>query len=426
MSALTDDADNWDGTDPDETEDADDFEFFEAEAEPGLTGEEMSAAYAEALEAAVEVKAEAYAKALARTPDRPRLDREAEKEFRRLVAQGTARQRLRDEEPDAYGEPAPPSDASFDAGPVLPDVGERSDGVGVFYSNKINVVFGESEGGKTWLALHAAQQVMEDGGEVWFLDYEDDERAIVQRLLAIGVDRETIRQRFHYLNPEGRFTDKTYARLRDRLPRVRMVVVDATTEALAAEGLDSNSDVDIARFYNGYLKRIAALGPAVVLVDHVTKSVEGRTQQIGSQMKKAGIDGVSYSVEPMETFTKGHGGASMVCIGKDKQGGVRERGVFGGEGRQARFARFWMSEFGTTRLDPVPAAESKTDKAVKHAVELREAILQFCAEHPGTAPSERAVFEWLRQERGLKFTATDARDILREIKAGREVAGTDA
>jgi len=315
--------------------------------------------------------------------------------------------------------------AALDAGPVMPDVGKRSDEAGVFYSGKLNVVFGESEGGKTWLALHVAQQVMEDDespGEVVFLDYEDDERSVTQRLLTIGVERQTILRSFHYLAPEGPFTDAAFEQCRARFARARLVVIDATTEALAAGGLDSNSDTDIAAFYNRYPKRIAALGPAVVVIDHVTKSVEGRGQQIGSQMKKAGVDGVSYGVEPIEPFTKGQRGASMVVIGKDKQGGIREHGVFGGEGKPARFGLFTMTEFGTTRLAETKAAESKESTAVKKHAELTEAIRQY----PGEIPGVRVMCAWLRDDRGMTFSNADAQAIVRSVKSERAASAGDS
>ena len=76
-----------------------------------------------------------------------------------------------------------------------PTVGKRTDGIGVLYVGYVHAVASETEAGKTWLALVIARDVLEAGGIVVYLDYEDDESAIVGRLLSMGVSRQAIAKR---------------------------------------------------------------------------------------------------------------------------------------------------------------------------------------------------------------------------------------
>ena len=105
----------------------------------------------------------------------------------------------------------------------------------------------------------------------------------------------------------------------------------------------------------------------------------------------------------------------MVVVGKDKQGGVREHSVFGGEGRPPRFGLFTMSEFGTTRLAPVKAAESKVEKAARRGLEVKSAIRLLISGEPDI--SAREVLRRLRDDDGLTFDDKDARAWLREVRA---------
>ncbi|MGH3814158.1 MAG: hypothetical protein ACRDUV_17195 [Pseudonocardiaceae bacterium] len=61
---------------------------------------------------------------------------------------------------------------------------------------------GEPESGKSWVAQHAAAEVLNDGGTVIYIDHESSPDAVVTRLLLLGVDRATIRARLLYVQPE--------------------------------------------------------------------------------------------------------------------------------------------------------------------------------------------------------------------------------
>lgn len=223
-----------------------------------------------------------------------------------------------------------------------PQVGRRIDGAPLFYRSKVNVVFGDSEGAKTWLCLLATAQELLSGNSVAYLDYEDGPEGIKNRLLLLGVPEDVVNDpvMFKYANPNGPIGQMLKSdRFCEDLCHCSLVVVDAMTEALSAAGLNSNSDVDVASWYNTFAKPMAALGPAVVLIDHTPKAADNKGQQVGSQMKKAAVDGVSLSVTNKQPFVPGQLGTSEVNVGKDRPSGVREASLDG-------------KKFGMLTMDP--------------------------------------------------------------------------
>ncbi len=74
--------------------------------------------------------------------------------------------------------------SAFAAGLVTPDtrVLARKDGFHLFYRGRVNNLIGESESGKTWVALLAVVQEIKAGNKVVFVDYEDSITALLVRL----------------------------------------------------------------------------------------------------------------------------------------------------------------------------------------------------------------------------------------------------
>lgn len=220
---------------------------------------------------------------------------------------------------------------------AVPTVCRREDGAALFYQGKVNVVFGDSESGKSWICLLACAQELAAGGSVAYLDYEDDPNGIISRLLALGVPRRVLDDpaRFLYFRLHRGLTDEAFEWYenpytgegpeglvsRTGFSECSLVVIDAMTEALSADGLNSNSDVDVAGWFNAFARRVAALGPAVAVIDHM--GLSDKSRQNGSQMKKSATDGVSLAVKKGEDFAPGKSGWSSIEIAKDRHGGVK-------------------------------------------------------------------------------------------------------
>jgi hypothetical protein len=215
---------------------------------------------------------------------------------------------------------------SDDYEPLVPTILRRADEQAMFYAGRTNALVGESGSGKSWVALISCAAMIQVGGTVLYVDLEDHPRSITDRLRAIGLAGGDIVDRFVYVRPElGALRLVSDAReIVDVLIQthgVDLVVIDSVGEAMALEGMKQNDDDEVARWYRFIAKRWAALGPAVILVDHVPKNTEGsKLFAIGSQRKKASTDGAMFMVEQVKPLGKGRDGRLLLTTAKDRNG----------------------------------------------------------------------------------------------------------
>jgi hypothetical protein len=62
----------------------------------------------------------------------------------------------------------------------------------MFYPGRVNGIQGESEAGKSWVALISCLVEMNRGNTVVYMDFEDSEEGVVSRLLLIGATPDQI------------------------------------------------------------------------------------------------------------------------------------------------------------------------------------------------------------------------------------------
>lgn len=101
-----------------------------------------------------------------------------------------------------------------------------------------------------------------------------------------------------------------------------LVVLDSTGEAMAAGGVGSNDDGEVAQWF-ALVKKLCRLpgGPAVVILDHVPKSTEASPlHAIGSQRKRAAVTGAAYRVDTLKEPAKGRDGKLKLTVAKDRPG----------------------------------------------------------------------------------------------------------
>ncbi len=231
----------------------------------------------------------------------------------------------------------------FDTEQQEPEIGQflADDGAttgGVFYRGKVNEVHGPSESGKTMFVLAVAAQEIEAERHVVMVDYEDDGRAIVNRLrFVFGMEREQIEKYFHYFRPDTPFTDAGFGHITG-IGEVSMCIIDAVTESMAVSQLAGRNENEVATWDNEFPKRLASTGMGVVVIDHTPQ--DNSTRQIGSQHKKSAVDGVSYTAEPVHPFVKGQLGHLRIRVAKDKIGSIRTAALPQGDGRQ-----YWRGDF---------------------------------------------------------------------------------
>lgn len=206
-----------------------------------------------------------------------------------------------------------------------PDVLVRNDGHGLFYRGKVNGLIGESESGKTWVALHAAHQEAAAGGRVLVLDFEDTARTVRERLALLGCTSEAM-ARVWYANPDQSLDVVATGDLAATLATIgpTLIVLDGYNAAMTLLGLDLNSNTDATEFVQKLLRPLANTDAAVVTVDHVPKNAEARGKGgIGAQAKRAMTSGCTLRVEVAEPFGRGQDGRLKLYVDKDRPGLVR-------------------------------------------------------------------------------------------------------
>ncbi|MET8125707.1 hypothetical protein [Streptomyces sp. NPDC005231] len=78
----------------------------------------------------------------------------------------------------------------------------RNDGAALLYPGRVHMFYGESESGKTWVALHAVAALLGDGGSALYVDLESDVLTVVGRLMSLCVPTEALRERLTYVRPD--------------------------------------------------------------------------------------------------------------------------------------------------------------------------------------------------------------------------------
>jgi hypothetical protein len=209
--------------------------------------------------------------------------------------------------------------------PTRPTILAVRDSFPLIYRERINSLFGESGGGKTWVALAACCEVVRDGGCVLFVDYEDNPNGIAERLVLLGLTGDEI-ARFEYRNPTTGI-GRGVPQIEKAAARYDLVVIDSTGEAMAAGGVNSDSDTEVALWF-AFVKHLTRIpgAPAVVVLDHVPKSTDAPSLfGIGSQRKRAAVTGAAYRVDTLKEPARGKDGTFKLTVAKDRPG-ARARG----------------------------------------------------------------------------------------------------
>ena len=206
-----------------------------------------------------------------------------------------------------------------------PEFLARLDGAHLFYRGKVNGIIGESESGKTWVALLAARQALEAGQAVMYLDFEDTASGIVGRLRSMGCRDEWFGN-LTYISPDETLSDNAKRDLAETVASGHpdLVVLDGFNAAMTLMGLDINDNGDATSFSQRLLKPLARTGACVVYVDHVPKNKDQRAKGgIGAQAKRAMTTGCAIAVDVAAAFGRGMTGRLRLTIDKDRPGHVR-------------------------------------------------------------------------------------------------------
>ena len=206
----------------------------------------------------------------------------------------------------------------------------------LLYPGRINALFGDSGSGKTWVAAMIMAMEILLGNDALLVDYEDQPETIVGRLEDLGVDLEAILDHLIYMHPDESWDIIAQGHMREALEsrNVTIAVLDSTGEGMALDSVSSNSDDEVARWFRGAARTMASAGAAVLVLDHIAKGQPGVGRNtgfaIGSQRKRAAINGVSYYLAAVKAPSKVSDGLLQMIPTKDRHG-TREKDVVAAE-----------------------------------------------------------------------------------------------
>ena len=209
-----------------------------------------------------------------------------------------------------------------------PSVLKRDDRQALLYRGQINGIHGDSGIGKGWVSLYAAAEQLRAGSTVMMLDLEDVPSSIVYRLRLLDVFDQAIAERFIYIRPQASFNRDAVEHL-ERIVRERhpaLVIIDSLGEAFGLEGINENNDNEVGPWLRRVPRRLADLtdegydGPAVLIVDHVTKVNDNPLHPSGSKRKRAAVGGAQYWIQAPDPLSADKGGRLRLICAKDRHG----------------------------------------------------------------------------------------------------------
>jgi hypothetical protein len=196
----------------------------------------------------------------------------------------------------------------------------------LLYPRREHAVLGETESGKTWLALGCAAAELTAGHHVVYIHYEEsDPGSTIEKLRLLSVADSLIRERFRFVAPIRPAQAGWLEAVLDPVPTV--VVHDGVNEAMSLHGADIMAADGAAAFRRRLILPCTRAGAATLACDHMPMVRDGaRRDAYGSVHKGNALDGARILLENTEPFGRGMRGVSHVFVTKDRPGHLRAHG----------------------------------------------------------------------------------------------------
>jgi hypothetical protein len=247
----------------------------------------------------------------------------------------------------------------------------RDDGRALIYPGRPHVFFGESESLKTFAALMACKSVVVAGHKALYVDFEGSEPSFVERARLVGIADGYIGKALNYVRPTEPLQKDAEVDFWHRevdLFEPTLVVLDGVTEFYSLQGWDINKATDAATFQKTFA--FHKYGIASIAIDHTAKDA-GRGA-LGSQHKRAGLDGAEYLFEPVTRGGRGGMSVAKVRVTKDRHGFIRE----------------WASDT-VGKLIVGPDGASLTPPQMSDLInpqsDAQDRVREFLSENPGSS-----------------------------------------
>lgn len=204
----------------------------------------------------------------------------------------------------------------------------RADGHAIFYTGRVNGIFGDPEAAKTWLAMIGVVEALNNHQRAAFIDVDHNgPQIITERLILLGAHPQDLANpdRFQLHEPDdGPALRDTIRHLITWEPAY--VVLDSIGEMMPMLGIKSVDNDELSGALRTTATALANTGACVVTIDHLPKGVESRQSgfAIGGTAKKRAIDGSYIHADARTPPAPGHLGKITLRIEKDRPGRLRE------------------------------------------------------------------------------------------------------
>ena len=217
--------------------------------------------------------------------------------------------------------------------PPSPSVGvnRAGDGAQLLYPGAWHTLIGTTGTGKTWLALaHARDELLRlDGtGHVVYAHFEEaSPPRTLDRLLALGLTPDVIRERFHWFDTNESCAPGEFAAWLACLPMPpRLVILDGINSACTTHQQDPQSVQSVGWYRSMWVMPATQLGAAVLSLGHPTKAKDRQAERhgFGSTAWLDEADGVGFRLErdPGSPIGRGASGRAYLSSVKDRYGQV--------------------------------------------------------------------------------------------------------
>ena len=255
--------------------------------------------------------------------------------------------------------------------PPEPVLLARRDGQKLFYGGKVNVLYGDPECGKTWIAYSAVVEALLAGWRCLIIDADHNGASeVLHRLLRLGAPVDLLKNQAIFRLTEPEDSSELLTAVAACLTwQPHVVVVDSIGEVVPMLGLNSNLPDDYTNANRRTLGAMAKGGAAVIGIDHMSKGTQSRQQgQGGANAKRRAVNGLSVRVTLDEPFAPGRIGSAFLRIDKDRPGAVRRdapgrslqvAGVFHLDSTRDGSSTWWIT--APTDDDAEAAADAEGD-----------------------------------------------------------------
>jgi hypothetical protein len=216
--------------------------------------------------------------------------------------------------------------------PPQPDLGAiRDDGIQFLYRGMWHTNIALTTAGKTTFALWQVKAVLEWGGHVVYIHFEEaNPNGIIHRLKGLGVNTEAIRKRFHWGHVDSPWRWGELALEIEHLEvPPQLAVLDGINAACGMHSWAVKEPESVGLYRAMFVHPLTKIGAAVLSLGHPPKAANRQSESYscGAAGWLNDVDGVGYRMTASTTpISKGKTGSSALYIVKDRYGEVARWG----------------------------------------------------------------------------------------------------